>query len=111
MLLQNYLLVAVGGAIGSMLRYSFYLLVKNSHFPLATFIVNLLGSLIIGLVLGISIKHAAFNNNWRLFLATGICGGFTTFSAFSYESFSLLKSGHYSYFVLYVAGTFVFGIF
>ena len=111
MLFKNFLLVGLGGMIGSVCRYAIALIFKNTYFPFSTLIVNVIGSFIIGLILGISLKNPTFNNEWRLFLATGICGGFTTFSAFSYENMSLLKSGNYSYFFLYVGGSVVFGIF
>ncbi len=66
-MLKNFLLVGLGGAIGSMLRYAAYLLVVYKEFPAATFIVNIIGSFVIGLVLALSIKDEAFLNNWKLF--------------------------------------------
>ena len=92
-MLKNLLLVGLGGSIGSMARYAASLLIRSKSFPFATLSVNVIGSFIIGLVFALSIKEAALSNNWKLFLATGICGGFTTFSAFSVENMELLQNG------------------
>ncbi|MGF2413494.1 fluoride efflux transporter CrcB [Ferruginibacter sp.] len=107
---KNFLLVGLGGAIGSMLRYAFYLLITVKNFPFATLTVNIAGSFVIGLVLALSLKDDSFLNNWKLFLATGICGGFTTFSALSAENMTLLQSGKYFTALLYIALSIVLGI-
>jgi fluoride exporter len=107
---KNFLLVGLGGALGSMLRYAAYLLVNTKHFPAATLVVNIMGSFIIGLVLALSVKEEVFLNNWKLFLATGICGGFTTFSAFSAENVALLQSGKLAVALLYIVISIVLGI-
>jgi fluoride exporter len=100
-MLKNFLLVGLGGAIGSMLRYAAYLLLPLKDFPAATLLVNIIGSFIIGLVIAFSIKDDNFLTNWKLFLATGICGGFTTFSAFSAENVALLQNGKHSLALVY----------
>lgn len=110
MLLKNFLLVGLGGALGSMLRYGTYLLFPVKEFPLATLLVNIAGSFIIGLVIALGIKDESFQNNWKLFLATGICGGFTTFSAFSAENMALLQSGKHLLTLLYIAASIIAGI-
>jgi fluoride exporter len=107
---KNFLLVGLGGALGSMLRYAAYLFITIKYFPAATFVVNILGSFIIGLVLALSIKDESFLNNWKLFLATGICGGFTTFSAFSAENVVLLQNEKYFIALLYIVLSIVLGI-
>jgi CrcB protein len=89
-MIKNLLLVGLGGATGSMLRYAVTLLIGSSIFPYATLFVNIIGSFLIGLVIAFCIKDESIVNNWKLFLATGICGGFTTFSAFSMENMQLL---------------------
>jgi len=94
--MKNVLLVGLGGGIGSMLRYGSSLLFSARHFPYSTLAVNIIGSFIIGLVLALSVKNDAFDTSWKLFLATGICGGFTTFSAFSMENLQLLQAGKYT---------------
>jgi fluoride exporter len=107
---KNFLLVGLGGAIGSMLRYAISLLVTVKQFPYGTFIVNIAGSFIIGAVLALSLKNELFSNNWKLFLATGICGGFTTFSAFAAENMALLQSGKYGIALMYILASLLLGI-
>ncbi|MBX3303349.1 MAG: fluoride efflux transporter CrcB [Nitrospira sp.] len=89
------LLVALGGAIGSVARYALSGWVLHHtvdwRFPLGTFAVNIIGCLIVGLLGGLVVKHDFFSANTRLFLFTGIAGGFTTFSAFGLETFYLLR--------------------
>jgi len=109
-MLKNFLLVGLGGAIGSMLRYAGWLLLPAKNFPLATLTVNITGSFVIGMVLAFSVKDENFLNNWKLFLATGICGGFTTFSAFSAENILLLQNGKYFIAISYIALSIVLGI-
>lgn len=112
--IPHLLLVALGGLLGSVLRYlvsiSVNASITPSLFPWATFMVNIAGSFIIGLVAGYSLRNQAFEMNGRVFLATGVCGGFTTFSAFSNESYLLLKQQHYSLLLLYVAASFLLSI-
>ncbi len=107
------MLVGVGGMLGSVARYMVQgaaLRLGASAFPAGTLAVNVLGSFMIGLVYGWSEKAGDPAPAWRLFLATGFCGGFTTFSAFSLESIALLKSGHFAYTFLYISGSVLAGI-
>lgn len=94
-MMKDFLLVGLGGGIGSMLRYGGNILTGSRIFPLSTLLINIAGSLLIGVVIGISLRNENFAGNWKLFLATGICGGFTTFSAFSLENMQLLENGKY----------------
>ncbi len=98
--LKSLFLVGIGGAAGSMLRYAVSKLVleygpaRAAMFPLATFGINIGGSFLIGLLFGFSLRDG--NNlsyNLMLLLATGFCGGFTTFSAFALENVSLMQKG------------------
>ena len=109
-MLKNLLLVGFGGGLGSILRYVSSLLITTKIFPYATLAVNITGSFIIGIVFALSIKDAAITNNWKLFLATGICGGFTTFSAFSLENMGLLQSSKYGLAFTYIGLSIVLGI-
>ncbi len=109
-MLKNFLIVGIGGAAGSVLRYAINLFIGNKEFPFATLIVNIIGSFIIGAVVAHSLRNIGFQNNWRLFLATGICGGFTTFSAFSLETLQLMQSGKYFMSLVYVIGSILAGL-
>ena len=105
-MLKNILLVGAGSFFGGVLRYIVSLLVKyTGGFPWATFTVNLLGCLLIGVLWGIFSRCANASQQLVLFLSVGFCGGFTTFSTFSKESLQLIQSGNWLYFSLYVAGS------
>ena len=109
-MIRNFLLVGLGGGIGSIMRYACSLVISSTYYPLSTLIVNIFGSLIIGLIAGISYKNETFLVSWKLFLATGICGGFTTFSAFSIENLQFLQNGKYLQGLTYITGSIVLGI-
>lgn len=91
------LLVAVGGSVGSVLRYAASGLAqdlfRNSTFPVGTLLVNLAGCLLIGAGSQLAEARGAFSDSSRALLFIGVLGGFTTFSAFSNETFSLFRSG------------------
>jgi CrcB protein len=72
--------------------------------------VNVLGCLLIGIFYALSEKGNLLSPEWRMFLTTGLCGGFTTFSTFSYESVQLLNDGEYSYVTVYAAASVIIGI-
>ena len=97
--LRQLLLVAAGGAIGSVARWrvSGWVLHQTVdwRFPIGTFVVNVLGCLIVGVLAGLAIKEDFFSTDQRLLLFTGVMGGFTTFSAFGLETFYLLRRGEY----------------
>lgn len=91
---MNFIIVAIGGAIGAVCRYGISLTHFSSSFPVATFITNLIGAFVIGLIAGIAEKGNA-SEEAILFIKTGFCGGFTTFSTFSLEAVGLLSDGRY----------------
>lgn len=105
----NALLVFVGGGIGSLLRYGAQLAIGAHAFPVATLVVNVAGSFLIGCLGGFGMRFAWWEYAC-LFLTTGLCGGFTTFSTFSRESLGLLQSGAYGSFALYAMGSVALGI-
>ena len=89
--MDKFLWVGLGGAIGSIFRYTLSLLPIKSSFPILTLITNLLGAFIIGVVVGLFEKQYLASQS-HLFLKTGLCGGFTTFSTFSLETLTLLEN-------------------
>ena len=111
-MMKNFLLVFIGGGFGSGLRYLIgkYLNSSLGGFPIGTFTVNIIGSLLIGLILGYAAKENSLSQNQVLLLATGFCGGFTTFSAFAHENFQLLKTGDIMQFSIYTIGSIVVGL-
>ena len=109
--MKNLLLVFVGGGVGSALRYLIgkWLNSPETGIPYGTFVANILGSLLIGIILGLAAKNNTLNSNQTLLLATGFCGGFTTFSTFAYENHVLLKSGDFTSFAVYTIASFIVG--
>lgn len=112
--------VFLGGGLGSVLRYMISMLGQHMKLnpiswwgqtllPWPTLAANLLGCLLIGLFYSLS-DRLGWNSDTRLLLTTGLCGGFTTFSTFSNEGLSLLRSGHIGMFVLYFSLTLILGL-
>ena len=112
-MIRNIVLVALGGGIGSVARYlcqKWAYSIYPHHFPWGTLVVNVIGSLVIGLLWGISFKSFESNESWKLFLMVGLCGGFTTFSAYSLEGLALIEQQRYTTFFLYFTGSVVLGL-
>lgn len=110
---RSLLLIGLGGFFGSIGRYLTAVLFTRiwaSTFPLGTIVANVLGCLLIGVVYGLSARMGWLNPEWRLFLATGFCGGYTTFSSFAFENADLLQSGQYWTFLLYLISSITLGI-
>lgn len=107
--MKQLLLVFIGGGVGSVLRYILGKLLNNAEtgIPFGTFTANILGSLFIGVILGFAAKNDALTENHTLLLATGFCGGFTTFSTFAYENHVFLKAGDFSSFAFYTITSFI----
>ncbi|HKJ45360.1 MAG TPA: fluoride efflux transporter CrcB [Balneolales bacterium] len=106
------ILVGVGGFFGSVARYLLSQLVQGnflSSFPYGTMTVNILGCFIIGVIYALSTKGIV-SPEYRVLLATGFCGGFTTFSSFSYESMTLLQDGQFLYASMYAGFSFFIGL-
>ncbi len=107
------LLIGTGSFIGGVLRYLLSQFIQTkflSAFPFGTLGVNIIGCFTIGLVFALS-ERTNMSPEMRLFLATGICGGFTTFSAFSNETFSLMRDGQFFYASAYITSSVLFGVF
>jgi CrcB protein len=112
-MLRNILIVGTGGFIGTAMRYLVQVQVEKlmgSTFPLGTFLVNIAGSLIIGIVYGLAERGNILGPEWRLFLAVGLCGGFTTFSTFSADTLNLLKDNSIIQLLSYTGGSVLLGL-
>ena len=112
--MKPFLIVALGGALGSVGRYALsgwaLHATLDGKFPIGTFLVNVIGCLAVGMLGGMVVKHDAFSSDLRLLLFTGIAGGFTTFSAFGLETFYLLRRHEYLVAGSYVAASFFIGL-
>ncbi len=110
--MMQWLAIALGGALGSLLRFacvSYLTPLFNLRFPVGTFVVNMIGSLLIGIAYVILVEKSA-PLEWRLFFITGVLGGFTTFSAFSVELLQLWQSGHVFHAFVYAVGSVILGL-
>ncbi len=108
-IMRQLILVFIGGGFGSVFRYILgkYLNHPETGIPLGTFAANIIGSFLIGIILGLAAKNEALDQNQTLLLATGFCGGFTTFSTFAYENYVFLKGGDFVSFAFYTIVSFV----
>jgi len=110
---MNFVLVFVGGGLGSTLRYMVNVVcprLLGTDFPYHTFIINITGSTVMGLIAGYLASKGEASQSWRLFLMTGILGGYTTFSAYSLDAALLYERSEIGLAPLYVLGSVVFSI-
>ncbi|MDR1918040.1 MAG: fluoride efflux transporter CrcB [Tannerellaceae bacterium] len=114
MMIKELLLVGLGGGIGSIFRFLVTFLTGKlpltSTFPLATFIANVSGCFLIGLLIGLSARYGFLDKQLKLLLITGFCGGYTTFSAFSLENIRLLETHQYATAALYITASLLAGL-
>lgn len=108
-MIKNLILVGAGGFLGSALRYLISNILSNLNLqmPWPTFAVNIIGSFLIGMLMASYFKNAETTN---LILITGFCGGFTTFSTFSYENLQLLQDGNYRTAIMYILLSILIGL-
>ena len=110
--MKSFLLVFLGGGFGSGIRYLITISMNqySKVLPFGTLTVNMIGCLLIGLILGYAQKENTLSSNETLLLATGFCGGFTTFSAFANQNFEILKNGEFFNFSVYTIGSVIVGV-
>jgi len=107
------LIIGTGSFLGGVSRFLISRLVQNmflSSFPYGTFAVNMMGSLLIGLLYGLSMKANILTPEWRMFLTVGFCGSFTTFSTFINENVALLRDGDFFHFAFYTGLSIFLGL-
>jgi len=111
---RTILLIGIGGGIGSVFRYFTTIFVKkyvSLSFPLATFLTNVLGCLLIGILLGTFERHQLTNPDLKFFFVTGFCGGYTTFSTFAYENVNLVQTNNSAIAFAYIGLSVLTGLF
>lgn len=113
-MLRSFLLVGAGGALGSMARYgvSYAMSRVTTETHIATFLINITGSLLIGILFGLASRHQLMSSGgaWWLFLASGVCGGFTTFSTFALENITLMQKGQFVTALMYAGFSVIIGL-
>ena len=110
---KNLLLVGLGGAIGSIARFLVQRVAALSFstgFPWGTLMVNLTGCLVIGIIWALTFGKTSISESWGLFLMTGVCGGFTTFSAFSIESVQMMREDRWLTCLIYISASLIIGL-
>ena len=106
-MIKNFLLVGIGGAVGSVLRYIVQRFANTTTIPYGTLLVNLAGCFLIGLLWGLLSKNSISQSS-GLLLVSGFCGGFTTFSAFTYEGVQMIQDNRWILLAVYISAS-VFG--
>ena len=107
------LLVGLGGFLGAVSRYLIQTMLGDRYpgtFPWGTFVVNIAGCLLIGIIYGLAERHKIMTYEMRLLLAIGFCGSFTTFSAFSVENLNMFQIGNYTTAGLYITSSIILGL-
>lgn len=110
---MQWVMIALGGALGSVARFAavtYLTPLLNYRFPFGTFVVNILGSFLIGVAYVLLVEKATLSGEWRLFFMTGILGGFTTFSAFSLEMLQMWQEGRVLVSIIYALSSVVLGL-
>ena len=112
-MIKTLLLIGTGGFLGSISRFLASRFIQEHLpvvFPWGTFFVNISGCFLIGLIYGLSERSSLLTSGWKMFLAVGFCGGFTTFSTFANENLALLRDGDFFHFLIYTGLSVILGI-
>jgi len=110
--LDRYVVVLAGAGLGGLMRYTLgtWIMAKyGGRFPLGTFLINVSGAFLIGLLMTVLTERTHPHPNWRLFLVVGVLGGYTTFSSFEYETYQAVRDGARAMGLLYVTGSVLAG--
>ena len=110
---RNILFVAIGGMLGSVLRYLLSTLMVGLlpyPFPFGTFVVNLIGCFVMGATVSYAERSLWFHQEWRIFITVGLCGGFTTFSSFTYEGVQMMMDSRWLAFIIYTTLSVLLGL-
>jgi CrcB protein len=110
--MQRFLLISLGAVLGANLRYwvaDWAARNWGSHFPLGTLLINLSGSFILGLFITLAMERSGLDGRWRMLVAVGFLGAYTTFSTYTYESVNLLAAGQWAMGLLYLLGSAILG--
>lgn len=111
--MSKYLVVSLGGGLGAVARFYVGTVVARFYsgtFPAGTFLINVTGSFLIGVLMTVFLNRSTVDANWRLFLVTGILGGYTTFSSFEWEALTALRTGAAAISLLYIGSSVVLGL-
>lgn len=107
---MTFLIVFLGAGLGGCLRHAVNLLCKSFTLPVATFLINVTGSMAMGMVIAYLAHRGHLSQNWRIFVATGVLGGYTTFSTFSLDAALLIEKGRPGHALVYLAGSVLLGL-
>ena len=110
--MDRYVVVLAGAGLGGLLRYTLgtWIMAKyGGRFPMGTFLINVSGAFLIGLLMTVLTERTQPHPNWRLFLVVGVLGGYTTFSSFEYETYQAVRDGARAMGLLYVTGSVLAG--